>query len=295
MVCNKCGAENNKLSKYCEYCGAPMKKEESKSIEERVPQTIEELKAFCAEKGLPLEQMRFFIGVDYKEPRAFGIYKDEATGEYVVYKNKDTGERSIRYQGTDEAYAVKELYLKMKEEVKVQREYKRGKAGKEMRSKQLKTQVFVGFTGFFFIAFFVMVVVITTVQHKADVKPPVPRTGYYDYADTVYYYSARTDDWYTWSTDLSRWSLTAVPQTDDLYADYNRYYVDEEEAEQNYEYDSIETYDLYETNERNYEERVKQNSNKKSSSSDDSYSDGDVWYYGGGNWDNGASNWGSDW
>lgn len=272
-----------------------MKKEESKSTEERVPQTIEELKAFCEEKGLPLEQMRFFIGVDYKEPRAFGIYMDEATGEYIVYKNKDTGERSIRYQGTDEAYAVKELYLKMKEEVKVQREYKRGKVGKEMRSKQLKTQVFVGFTGFFFIAFFVMAVVITTAQHKADVKPPVPRTGYYDYADTVYYYSARTDDWYTWSTDLSRWSLTAVPQTDDLYADYNRYYVDEEWAKQNYEYDSIETYDLYETNERNYEERVKQNSSKKSSSSDDAYSDGDVWYYGGGNWDSGASNWGSDW
>ena len=50
------------------------------------PKTIEELKAFCAEKGMPLEQMRFYIGEDFPEPRAFGIFQDE-NGEFVVYKN----------------------------------------------------------------------------------------------------------------------------------------------------------------------------------------------------------------
>ena len=79
------------------------------------PKTIEELKAFCAEKGMPLEQMRFYIGEDFPEPRAFGIFQDE-NGEFVVYKNKADGTRSVRYHGTDEAYAVNELYEKLKSE-----------------------------------------------------------------------------------------------------------------------------------------------------------------------------------
>lgn len=37
--------------------------------------------------------------------------------EFVVYKNKDDGQRALRYRGTDEAYAVNELYLKLKDEI----------------------------------------------------------------------------------------------------------------------------------------------------------------------------------
>ena len=54
--------------------------------------------------------------MDYKGPRAFGIYHDKYLG-YVVYKNKDNGERAIRYQGTDEAYAVNELFMRLKQEI----------------------------------------------------------------------------------------------------------------------------------------------------------------------------------
>lgn len=36
-------------------------------------------------------------------------------GEVTVYKNKSDGTRAVRYQGTDEAYAVNEVYLKIKE------------------------------------------------------------------------------------------------------------------------------------------------------------------------------------
>ncbi len=79
----------------------------------RIPQTIEELKAFCAEKGMPLEKMRFFIGENIQEPKAFGIYRDE-NDRFVVYKNKADGSRAVRYSGPDEAYAVRELYLKLK-------------------------------------------------------------------------------------------------------------------------------------------------------------------------------------
>ena len=86
----------------------------------RIPQTIEELKAFCAEKGMPLEKMRFFIGENIQEPKAFGIYRDE-NDRFVVYKNKADGSRAVRYSGPDEAYAVRELYLKLKSEVDLRR------------------------------------------------------------------------------------------------------------------------------------------------------------------------------
>ncbi|MBQ9408393.1 MAG: hypothetical protein IJU28_03240 [Clostridia bacterium] len=82
--------------------------------EERIidyPTTIEELKLYCEQHGMPLIKMRFFIGQDYKKPRAFGIYREGNT--YIVYKNKANGQRAIRYQGPDEAFAVNELYQKL--------------------------------------------------------------------------------------------------------------------------------------------------------------------------------------
>ena len=78
------------------------------------PRTIEELKLYCAEKHMPLERMRFFLDQDYREPRAFGIYRDG--DEFVVYKNKADGSRAVRYRGRDEAYAVRELYEKLLDE-----------------------------------------------------------------------------------------------------------------------------------------------------------------------------------
>lgn len=59
----------------------------------------------------------FFIGENYKEKIDFGIFYDEVSGNYVVYKNKDDGSRAIRYEGKDQTYAVNELYLKLKEEI----------------------------------------------------------------------------------------------------------------------------------------------------------------------------------
>ena len=79
-----------------------------------IPNTIKELQEFCDSKGMPLEKMRFFIGKDFREPCAFGIYKDGSW--YVVYKNKDNGSRALRYHGPDESYAVKEIYLKLLDE-----------------------------------------------------------------------------------------------------------------------------------------------------------------------------------
>lgn len=86
------------------------------------PTTIEELKQWYAARHLPPEEVtRFFIGKNIEEPKAFGIYKDEQ-GECVVYKNKASGERSIRYQGPDEAFAVGELLQRLKDEILRQKE-----------------------------------------------------------------------------------------------------------------------------------------------------------------------------
>ena len=81
-------------------------------------QSIEDLKQKCAEKNMPLEKMRFFIGEDRKEPKCFGVYQDERTGNWVVYKNKADGTRAVRYEGPDEARAAQEIWHKIGDEVK---------------------------------------------------------------------------------------------------------------------------------------------------------------------------------
>ncbi len=84
-----------------------------------LPQTIEELKQWYKDRNLPDENTtRFFIGKNYTGPKAFGIYKDEETGNFIVYKNKEDGSRAIRYEGNDEAFAVNELFQKLKEEIR---------------------------------------------------------------------------------------------------------------------------------------------------------------------------------
>ena len=80
--------------------------------------SIEELKQKCAEKNMPLEKMRFFIGENRKEPKCFGVYLDESTGNWVVYKNKADGTRAVRYEGPDEARAAQEIWTKIGDEVK---------------------------------------------------------------------------------------------------------------------------------------------------------------------------------
>lgn len=70
---------------------------------------------------MPLEKMRFFINEDRREPRCFGIYQDEYTGHWVVYKNKADGSRAVRYSGPDEAYAAQEIWAKINSEIELRR------------------------------------------------------------------------------------------------------------------------------------------------------------------------------
>ena len=119
--CAGCGAELRPDARFCEQCGLPCTEEAPVQTDKRAedlfasrrPATVEELKQYCAMRGMPLEKMRFFIGEDYRQPKAVGIYRDEGSGRYVVYKNKGDGSRAVRYEGPDEAYAVNEIYQKL--------------------------------------------------------------------------------------------------------------------------------------------------------------------------------------
>ncbi len=115
IKCDYCGEYFSDTEEQCPFCGAP--NEQINRTATGVPKTIEELKQFAFDKHIPLEKIRFFIGIDYREPKAFGIYKDEITGNFIVYKNKSDGVRAVRYEGKDEAYAVNEIYQKLREEI----------------------------------------------------------------------------------------------------------------------------------------------------------------------------------
>ena len=110
--CDYCGNYMETTDVSCPHCGAA--NTHIAGHYSKNPVTIEELKAYCDSNKLPLDKMHVHIGENYTSPQAFGIYKDQISGNFVVYKNKSDGQRAIRYEGKDEAYAVNELYLKIR-------------------------------------------------------------------------------------------------------------------------------------------------------------------------------------
>ena len=101
IKCDYCDSWINDFDETCPNCGATNSHYVRQS--DKVPKTIEELKAWAKAMNLPLAYMRTFIGEDYRGPKAFGIYKDPDDGTFVVYKNKADGSRAVRYKGGDEA------------------------------------------------------------------------------------------------------------------------------------------------------------------------------------------------
>ncbi|MCR5529097.1 MAG: hypothetical protein K6F49_07765 [Saccharofermentans sp.] len=110
--CDYCGNYMETTDVSCPHCGAA--NTHIAGHYSKNPVTIEELKAYCDSNKLPLDKMHVHIGENYTSPQAFGIYKDQISGNFVVYKNKSDGQRAVRYEGKDEAYAVNELYLKIR-------------------------------------------------------------------------------------------------------------------------------------------------------------------------------------
>ena len=111
-LCAYCGAPVSSSSATCPHCGAanPLYVVPARGTP-MTPRTVEELKEYCQVRAIPLDRLRYFIGQDYRQPRAFGIYRVGA--DFVVYKNKADGSRFVRYRGPDEEKAVGELFEKL--------------------------------------------------------------------------------------------------------------------------------------------------------------------------------------
>lgn len=287
IKCDYCGKLYPDVEETCPACAAP---NPCRKTAEGIPKTIEELKAFAKKHNLPLDKMRFFIGEDYKQPKAFGIFKNEQ-GEFVVYKNKADGSRAVRYQGKDEAYAVNELYQKMRSEVQLQ---------KEMRAKQntpaaksagkpdmRRVEPFAGR---------LLDIVFDFLKHVSNFLPLIvgiaiaaeliftffgflfsPRDGYYDYRDELYY--CQGDSWYVYSDIIDDWQRTYIDE--ELENHYNDYY---ESAYYDSEYSASDFSSSSYYNSSSYD---------NGSDWDDDWDDDD-WDVGG-DWDSGFTDWDSDW
>ena len=278
IKCDWCGSWINDFDQVCPNCGGVNNNYNRHA--NGVPQTIEELKAWSKEMNLPLEEMRTFIGEDYKGAKACGIYKDETDGTFVVYKNKEDGTRAVRYKGSDEAYAVNELYQKMKERVAVQKAHQQPKTAKpapgasaaaqqRQSGKNLSKALFP--IGLITIVAIIILSVVFALRGESG-----PDTGYYTYGGRSYYYY---EDWYEWEHD----SWQYAPYESWMDSDYESYY-------DSYSYDSGADYE-------DFEDSSYYTPYDNSSDDDDSWDD-DSWDSGwdsGNSWDSGYDDWGSDW
>lgn len=216
--CKYCGSTITTADEQCPNCGAPNENYVPES-EKRIflPETIEELKEYCAQRGMPLLKMRFFIGEDYRHPKAFGIYKDG--NNFIVYKNKANGQRAIRYQGPNEKFAVSELFAKLLEECHNRGIYPDGKMPedgptRQARIRKRRSSILPAILVMIFCMVFSMACAIySNHQHRND--------GYYSSGDGTVYYHYGNDWYYTYDVnDAGYWY-----ETDDFpvenYQDYS--------------------------------------------------------------------------
>ena len=259
VKCEFCGAMIEEANDRCPNCGAPLSGVNRTSSGQ--PKTIEELKAWYTAHHLPPEEItRFFIGKNISEPKAFGIYRD-GNGDFVVYKNKSTGERAIRYKGSDEKYAVNELYQRLKAEIADQKGNRPANTTQQPPAKKKKKK-----------GCLIAIIIFTILAMLTAIFDHSVPNGYYKYNGTQYYhqgsswyyYDKETDDWYK--------STESIDIDDKNAKDYQITNHEGKDFEQTSWYDS-------------------------GSHSDDSGWDSDSdWDSGGGDsWDSGGTDWDSDW
>lgn len=272
IKCEYCGSFIDDTDEKCANCGGVNGHLVRSAV--GVPQTIEELKRWCQDKNIPLKDARFFIGEDYRGARAFGIYRDEKTENYIVYKNKSDGTRAVRYEGKDESYAVNEIYQKLKEEILNQKQHLAQKSKKSGGSSNTNYNSRSYGNSFFKPYLYFGIVVLFAIFLLWCLGLNNPSRGYYDYNNQVYYYQPG-DSWYVY--DHGDWSSTVVDS--ELYDHSSDYYNSESYSSQ---YDSNDFSDSGYYNEN----------------SDDSYDSdwdsGDSWDSSD-SWDSGYSDWDSDW
>ena len=263
VKCDFCGALVDETSETCPKCGAPLSG--AHRTAKGQPKTIEELKEWYTDHHLPPEEVtRFFIGKNITEPKAFGIYQD-GNGDFVVYKNKSTGERAVRYQGADEQYAVNELYQRLKAEIADQKGNRPANVKQQYvpdnsyKKKKRKKGCLIA------IIVFVVLSILTAIFDHS-----IPN-GYYIYNGTQYYH--QNSSWYYYDREKDDW----FPSTEEI--------------------------DINDKNAKEYQTLIhggkdfeKTSWYDSGSHSDDSGWDSDSdWDSGSDSWDSGSTDWDSDW
>lgn len=259
--------------------------------------SVNDILNIAAENNMPLEQMRFFIGVDYREPRAFGIYQDPVTNEWVVYKNKDDGTRAERYRGFDESYAANEIWAKMKDEIGIrQMEYNgamgpggthrtlspehkaamaAGRKKKKNRDTILGGAVFAGIIG---------LAIIGTVSNSRGHKR---HNGYYRHNNETYY--SQDGYWYYFDDVIDSWE--PYYDYDDSWYDDEYYYGDYYDfGDESFYFSNSDYYDSS-AGEYYYDDSGSDDDDDWSWGSDDSWDSDSDW----GDWSSGDTDWSSDW
>ena len=274
--CDYCDGFYDDQLESCPHCGATNKN--IRRVSNQIPKTIEELKAYCRDNHVPVAQMHFYIGENYKGPKAFGIYRD---GEnVVVYKNKSDGSRAVRYSGKDEAYAVNEIYQKLRSEYANHKAantsrikapsntpYRRRtpdpKVQKKNKLKRLiTTAIIIGAILLFIVA-----------------AASIPGDGYYTYGGNHYY--NQSGSWYMYDDDYDDW-MPAERPVDDINNYYDSSYYSSD-------------YGGYDFSDSSYYVEPSYDSDSSWDSSDDSWDSWDSWDSGSDwDWDSG-SDWDSDW
>lgn len=203
--CDYCDVAYQDTLEKCPNCGAP--NEHIRRVADDIPKTIEELKEYCNKHQIPTEKLRFYIGENYEGPKAFGIYKDETTGNFVVYKCKSDGSKAIRYSGDDEAYAVYEIYAKLKEVALLAQKPKASSRPvvSDKAANSIGKFVIKGIKMWVIYQVAIMVVSLVVIggAFLAAMLDNSPATGYYEHNDKMYYYYS--DDWYRWNEDSESW------------------------------------------------------------------------------------------
>ena len=171
--------------------------------------SVDDILKAAAARNMPLEQMRFFVGEDCKEPRCFGIFHDASRDTWVVYKNKSDGSRSIRYDGPDEGYAARELWAKIESEIAL-----RAGSGRGVRvSRPRRTNpILIGGALIFLV---VMLCTFLFDNGSTSRRRDLQRRGYYLDDDDVYYY--QNNSWYL--LEEAGWMLleSAMDPDDGIY------------------------------------------------------------------------------
>lgn len=280
VKCEYCDGYFDDQLETCPNCGGT--NEHIRRVSNEIPKTIDELKAYCAANKVPLQQMHFHIGEDYKGAKAFGIYREGE--DVIVYKNKADGSRAVRYKGSDEAYAVNEIYQKLRSEYANHKSANTGRMRAPSQAEMAQRQAYQARlqqrkkanTLGRIILIAVLVFIVGCMIYAVAVSD---RDGYYKYRGTHYYLQGTS--WYEYDDYDNEWVPSSKP-TDDV-SDY-------------FESSSYESdYEISDFSDSEYYREPSYSSDSSSSSSWDDDDDWDSWDSGSDwDWDSG-SDWDSDW